>query len=277
MTEITLYNQLKQMVGGIVKRLKLERQVQRNTGRPLALSITDILTLGLFKQLGQIETKKKLHDIMEPACSYKTLVVSLNRFAVLAWMILQLLMKVNRSVQHLIKHIDSTSIPVCLPKNAKSHKTMREYAKWGNSGSGWFYGVKLHIITDLLDQLLSLGLSSGNVDDRKMVMPLSKEIRGFLIGDAGYISKTLMEEFYEEGKRILIAKPYKNMRKLASALDTWLYNTRWQIEFNFRNLKMFFGLVTSLPRSVGGYLANYIYSILAYTLMIPIPHRTLSN
>ena len=38
------------------------------------------------------------------------------------------------------------------------------------------------------------------------------------------------------------------------------------IELNFRNLKMFFGLVTSLPRSVGGYLGNYISSILAYVL-----------
>jgi len=27
---------------------------------------------------------------------------------------------------------------------------------------------------------------------------------------------------------------------------------------------MFYGLITSLPRSVDGYFANYIYSLLAY-------------
>jgi len=277
MTEITLYNQLKQVVGGIVKKLKLDHAVKKKTGRPLALSITDILTLGLFKQFGQIETKKKLYEILEPICSYKTLVVSLNRFAALAWTILLLLMKINRSIQDMIKHIDSTTIPVCLNKNAKYHKTMKEHANWGHSSFGSFYGVKLHIITDLLDRLLSMGFTSGNVDDREMVMPLSKDIFGFLIGDAGYISQKLIKEFYEKGKRILIVKPRKNMKKIASQLDTYLYNTRWQIEFNFRNLKMFYGLVTSLPRSAKGYFANYIYSILAYTLTQPQPDRSLSN
>jgi len=32
-------------------------------------------------------------------------------------------------------------------------------------------------------------------------------------------------------------------------------------------LKMFYGLTTSLPRSAGGYLANYIYSLLAYQII----------
>ena len=38
------------------------------------------------------------------------------------------------------------------------------------------------------------------------------------------------------------------------------------IELNFRNLKMFYGLVTSLPRSIDGYLANYVHSVLGYVL-----------
>ena len=67
-------------------------------------------------------------------------------------------------------------------------------------------------------------------------------------------------------KRILFAKPKKNMRKIVTAFQKFLYDTRQRIELDFRNLKMFFGLVTSLPRSVTGYFANYIYSILAYVL-----------
>ena len=45
-----------------------------------------------------------------------------------------------------------------------------------------------------------------------------------------------------------------------------LYETRMQIELNFRNLKMFHELVTSLPKSIDGYLGNYVYSLLAYVL-----------
>ena len=44
------------------------------------------------------------------------------------------------------------------------------------------------------------------------------------------------------------------------------YKGRWQIEMDFRSLKLFFGLLTSLPQSVNGYLANYFHAILAIAL-----------
>ncbi len=89
---------------------------------------------------------------------------------------------------------------------------------------------------------------------------------GVFVADAGYISKDLEREFFIENKRILFAKPRANMKKLATAFQTRLYDTRMLIELNFRNLKLFYGLGTSLPRSINGYLANYIYSLLAYVL-----------
>ena len=56
------------------------------------------------------------------------------------------------------------------------------------------------------------------------------------------------------------------MRKIATKIQTLLYDTRMIIGLNFRSLKMFYGLETSLPRSVDGYLGNYVYSLLAYVL-----------
>ena len=56
------------------------------------------------------------------------------------------------------------------------------------------------------------------------------------------------------------------MKRIATKIQTMLYDTRMIIELNFRNLKMFYGLETSLPRSVDGYLGNYVYSLLAYVL-----------
>ena len=89
---------------------------------------------------------------------------------------------------------------------------------------------------------------------------------GLFVADAGYISKKLQRDFYIEGKRLLLAKPRKNMGKIMTKFQEFLYSTRMLIELNFRSLKMFYGLVTSLPRSVGGYLANYIYALLAYQI-----------
>jgi hypothetical protein len=47
----------------------------------------------------------------------------------------------------------------------------------------------------------------GNTDDRKVVIKLSKDLIGLFIADAGYISKKLSREFYQEYKRILLTKP----------------------------------------------------------------------
>ena len=56
------------------------------------------------------------------------------------------------------------------------------------------------------------------------------------------------------------------MKKLITEFQYHLYNTRMLIELNFRSLKMFHNLITSLPRSIDGYLSNYTHSLLAYVL-----------
>ena len=262
---IPAYESIKQQVVSISKSLRFGKFTNR-LGRKLALSIEDAVSLALFKQRQGIETKKSIYQIFRPTCSYKTLVVSLNRWFHLALAVVALLLKRNRQSPHLIKHTDSTDIPVCLPKNARHHKTMREYAAWGHNGKGSFYGLKLHLTADLNRHILAVKFSSGNTDDRAMTLPLNRDLNGIFVADAGYVSAELEKSFYREGQRIILIKPKKNMRKLATAFDTWAYGTRMAIEIPFRNLKLFYGLLTSLPRSVAGYLANYTYSLLAYLL-----------
>ena len=135
------------MVGFFSKQLKLDKFKNR-LGRKLALSITEIISIALFKHKNGIPTKKSIYEMLELDCSYKTLAVNLNRFAHLALMILVLIMKINRNNQHLIKHIDFTDIPVCLFKNAHTHKTMKGSASFGRSSKGVYFGLRLNIITD---------------------------------------------------------------------------------------------------------------------------------
>lgn len=265
-TKIVLYEKIKTVVGFFSRHLKFDKFKNTN-GRKLALSLEDILAASLFKQKNHIATKKATYGILRPKCSYKTLVVNMNRFANLAAIIFALLMKINRNNSHPVKHIDSTDIPVCLFKNANSHKTMKRLATFGRSSKGTFYGLKMHLLTDLKRNFLRVKFTAGNVDDREMVIPLSKDLIGIFMADAGYISKKLAKEFYREHKRILIAKPRANMKKLTTEFEDFLYTTRALIEVNFRSLKLFYGLVTSLPRSVDGYFANYIYSLLAYQII----------
>lgn len=264
-TQLTIFNSLRKKVVFFVNKLKLNQYVN-NQGRKLALSISDILSLALFKHSGQIETKKKLWQHMRPKCSYKTMVVNINRFFWLAIYILTLILNYNKKNSHLVKFIDSTDIPVCQNRKAKFHKVMRQFAHWSKTGKGWFYGLKMHLITDLEGKVLAIKFTAGNTDDRAVVIDLARGLDGIFVADAGYIKQELGEEFYQEGKRILLVKPKANMKKLATLTDVYLYSQRMRIELNFRALKMFYGLITSLPRSVLGYLANYVYSILAYCL-----------
>ena len=248
------------------KQLNFDRFVKK-TGRKLALTIEQIIALALFKQKNNIATKKALHEILKPQCSYKTMVVNLIRFADLGAIILFLLIKINRDNQHPVKHIDSTDIPVCLFKNAHTHKTMKGLADFANHGKGTYFGLKMHLIADLKRQILSVKFTSANIDDREIVIPLSEDLCGIFIADAGYVSKKLSEEFYQEHKRILLVQPRKNMKQVMTKFQEYLYKTRVLIEFNFRSLKMFYGLVTSLPRSVSGYFANYVWALLAYQII----------
>ena len=264
-TRIQLYDNLKQVVKFFYKQLRLDK-FENNKGRKLAISITNSISLAIFKQSNNIATKKSIYEIFKPKCSYKTLVVNMNRFAHLALLVLVTILKINRRNSYVVKHTDSTDIPVCSNRKTKYHKTMKDLANWGYTGKGSFFGLKMHITTDLRRKLLAVRFTSGNVHDKEVFLKLNKDLLGLFVADAGYISKKLQRDFYIEGKRLLLAKPRKNMGKIMTKFQEFLYGTRMLIELNFRNLKMFYGLVTSLPRSVGGYLANYIYALLAYQI-----------
>jgi hypothetical protein len=262
---VAIYNELKQKVSFLYKKLKLSKY-EKSKGRKLKLSLKETITLALYKHKKDIGTKKSLYEMFEMNCVYKTLVVNINKCIMLSLLVLINILRSERENAHFIRHTDSTDIPVCFNKNAKRHKTIKTLSNWGHSGKGLFYGIKLHITTDLNRKLLSIGFAPGNVDDRVMFKKINKDLNGLFVADAGYVSEKLAREFYRVNKRMLFAKPRKNMKKLATEFQLKLYETRMIIELNFRSLKMFYGLVTSLPRSIDGYIGNYIYSILSYVL-----------
>jgi hypothetical protein len=57
------------------------------------------------------------------------------------------------------------------------------------------------------------------------------------------------------------------MRMLATIWQNKVMNMRNRIETVFDVLKEKYGLVTSLPRSVNGYLAHYVRTIFAYVIL----------
>lgn len=261
------FKELKVVVTHVSSKFNLVRETS-SKGRPRKISEIDALTLALYQHTSTRATKKSVYEDFkeELGCSYKTLVVSLNASAVLCLRLLFLIMRLGRCTQHLVKYTDATDIPVCLKKNADAHKTMNAFSEIGRSAKGWFYGIKLTITRDADGRLLAMRFHKPNDNDRDIFRNINKDIWGIIVADAGYVSKQLEKDMNEDGKRWILIRPYKTMKKLMTKWQEDLYRGRFQIEFDFRSLKLFHGLITSLPRSVTGYFGNYIHALLSFVL-----------
>jgi hypothetical protein len=190
----------------------------------------------------------------------------MNAVAMITLRILFLLMRIGRTRGHLVKYTDATDVPVCLRKNADSNRTMRGCAGWGRSSKGWYYGLKMTMTRDHDGRILGIVFTLPSANDRDICRTINKDVSGIIVMDAGYVSKELERDMYKEGKRWLFIRPFKTMKKLMTKWQEELYKGRFKIEFDFRSLKLFHGLVTSLPRSVNGYLANYVHALLSFML-----------
>lgn len=190
----------------------------------------------------------------------------MNKSALLCLRLIGIILRWGRQHQNLVKYTDATDLPVCLKKNADSHKTMSPFATLGRSSKGWYYGLKMTLTRDKDGRMLGLRFTSATASDRDIFRKINEYIYGIIVADAGYVSKELENDMNIDGKRWVLIRPYKTMKKLMTKWQEDLYTGRFQIEFDFRSLKMFHGLVTSLPRSINGYLANYIHALTSFVL-----------
>jgi Transposase DDE domain len=93
-----------------------------------------------------------------------------------------------------IYYIDSTSLPVCDNHRIHRHKTCAGLAARGKTSMGWFFGFKLHLVFNHLNQIVACKLTPGQVHDTKPVPQLTKKLLGKLIADKGYIGTKLAQE-----------------------------------------------------------------------------------
>ncbi|MBI2436464.1 MAG: transposase [Candidatus Magasanikbacteria bacterium] len=186
------------------------------SGRPRKIPQIDAITFALYQHTSTRATKKSVYlDFKdELGCSYKTFVVSVNAAMEISVRILFLIMMINKHHQHLIKYTDATDIPVCLKKNADSHKTMAAFAQLGRSTKGWFFGLKLTFTRDSEGRLLALKFTSANANDREIFREINQDIYGIIVADAGYVSKQLEQDMNVDKKRWVLIRPFKTMKKM---------------------------------------------------------------
>jgi hypothetical protein len=168
-----------------------------------------------------------------------------------------------------VSFIDSTPIRVCHIKREFQHKTFKGLATKGKCSMGWFFGFKLHIVINDKGEILDFLFTQADVDDRE---PLKNKnfhdkIFGKLIGDKGYISKTLFEEMFIDGIH-LITKIRKNMKNsLMLIQDKILLRKRALIETVNDELKNMCQIEHTRHRSFENFLTNLLSGLIAYSFM----------
>jgi len=161
--------------------------------------------------------------------------------------------------------IDSTKLAVCHNKRTSSHKVFKNLAKMGKSSMGWFFGFKLHIVTDEYRNIIDFTITSGNVDDRNpsVIDCILKKVRGLLIGDKGYIG--LFDYLYDKGIKIIHGLKSNMKNKLVTPIEKDLLRRRPSIiETTIGVLKNCLGLEHSRHRSPVNFMCNIFSCIISY-------------
>jgi hypothetical protein len=164
-----------------------------------------------------------------------------------------------------ISFIDSTSLKVCHNRRIHSHKVFAGCARRGKTSVDWFYGFKLHLVINDCGELLSLRLTPGNVDDRRPVPAMVKNLFGKLFGDKGYISQPLFEMLYERQVQLITKLRKKMKNRLVSMFDKIMLRKRAIIESVVDQLKNISQIEHSRHRSVANCFVNLLAGLVAYT------------
>ena len=247
-----------------------------------SLSLSEIITIIAFYHHSGYKTFKHyftLH-ISHYLKKYFPRLVSYNRFVELIKSIIFPIFCFLKTVLGVctgLSFIDSTSIKVCHNLRIKSNKVFKGVAKRGKTSVGWFFGFKLHIVINEYGDLLGWMLTQGNVDDRKPVPELSKDLFGKLFGDKGYLSAELFNHLLERDIH-LFTKIKSNMKnRLMFIIDKILLRKRGLVESVNAVLKEECNIEHSRHRSIWNFLVHLMGALIAYCYLPQKPSLKVSK
>lgn len=176
-----------------------------------------------------------------------------------------------------ISILDSSPIAVCDNLRIARHRVFAGSAARGKSSTGWFFGFKLHIAINHRGELLSMKVTPGNIDDRKPVAHLCRNLFGRVYADKGYVAQWLVERLRQQ-QVVFITKMRKNMNPIQHApFDQAILRRRSLIETVFDELKNLCQVEHTRHRSYSGFLVNLMAGVIAYCLAPNKPHLPLTS
>jgi hypothetical protein len=167
-----------------------------------------------------------------------------------------------------IYFIDSKKLPVCHNQRIHNHKVFKDVAARGRTSTGWFYGLKIHLVINNLGQIMNFTFTPGNVSDShpEVLRHVFLKLEGNCYGDKGYLSK-IFAELYEQGLK-LVTKIRRNMKnKLMPLEERYHLFKRAVIESVFDILMTVFDIDHTRHRSPQNAMAHMLGALAAYSFM----------
>jgi hypothetical protein len=165
-----------------------------------------------------------------------------------------------------IYYIDSTALAVCHNRRLGRHKTFKDLAARGKTSMGWFFGFKLPLVFNHLNEIVAVKLTPGNVHDTVPVEQLTQNLTGKLFGGKGYLGKKLAAALLKRGLALL-TKVRKNMKALPLTLTAkLLLNARNRAETIIGHLKAFSSLNLPKHRALLNAFLHLLAALTAYQL-----------
>lgn len=254
----------------------------RKRNRSYTMTLSEIMTILVLFHLSHYRTFKDFyfHVVRSTLNKEFPKLVSYNRFVELmpqAVMPLVILLHCCRGKQTEKYYVDSTKLEVCHNRRIFSHKVFKDIAQRGKTSTGWFFGLKLHLVLNDQGEIIAFTLTPGNTDDRAVVPRLVKTLTGLLFGDRGYISKKLAESLNSQGLE-LITRVRKGMRAPSlGVLKQLLLKGRGFIETAIGQLKEICQIQHTRHRSPHNFLANLFSGLLAYVFKPKKPSVSWKN
>ena len=262
---------------------KILTDFKRKRNRKYRLCPGEIATILVYFHLSNFRTFK--HFYLQKIWQSKEFpnAVSYNRFVELMPIAFTILLfyqlEYSQGKCTGISFVDSTILQACHNRRIHSHKVMEGVAQRGKSSLGWFYGLKLHLITNDKGEIIAFYITPGNVDDRNLELmeKLHKGVFGKLFGDKGYISQKLFDFLYIRNIQ-LVTKIKKNMKnKLMDFYDKLLLRKRAIIESINDVLKNICQIQHTRHRSPVNYFVNLMSGIVAYSFLQKKPSLQLDK
>lgn len=168
--------------------------------------------------------------------------------------------------------IDGLPMPTCKFARAHFSRTFKGTAAYGYCATKkeHYYGFRGHVVIDSCGVVTEGTFTAANIDERDVCPELTNKIRGFLLGDKGFIRPSLTEEL-EVGGLHLQTPLRENMHETRpKSFLKWMMSARRLVETVIGQLSERFHIERIRARDLWHQASRFWRKLLAHTVCIKI-------